>query len=174
MPKKKQRMAAIPGNVKRLLKLCEGMIYYLPYPVIKDYKREFQKLQEKWVKPAIKPSSGKAKARACQDWTAERISRLLGISWGKDEQIAPREMGQSGVDIRLVADAKERFPWSVECKWEENWAVPAAIRQAKANQKSGTDWLLVMRKKGHEYVVVLDAEVFFDLLDKLKTYKKGR
>jgi len=123
---------------------------------------------------AIKISSGKVKGRACQQWVAEKISKLLDIPWGKDEQIASREGAQSGTDIRLVADAKERFPWSVECKWHESWSLPAFIKQAKENQLPGTDWLLFLKKNHHDYVAVLDAEVFFDILDKMKTYKKGR
>jgi len=125
-------------------------------------------------KKKIKTSSAKSKGRNCQKWVAEKISKLLDIPFGKDEQIAPREMGQSGVDIRLVADAKERFPWSVECKWQETWSLSKFIQQAKENQMHGTDWLLILKKNRHDYIAVLDAEIFFDILDKLNSYKKGR
>lgn len=121
----------------------------------------------------INASSAKAKARRLQNWIAQKISELLGIPWGKDEQIAPREMGQSGTDIRLIADAKDRFPWSVEAKWQEKWDVPGFIRQAKENQLPGTDWLLIIKKNRHEELAILDADVFFDLL-RLISGKKGR
>jgi len=119
-------------------------------------------------------SSAKAKGRHLQRMVAAKISELTGLAYGKDEQIAPREMGQSGVDIRLVADAKYRFPWSVECKFQETWSVPAWIQQAETNRMPGTDWLLVMKKARRDPVVVLDMDVFFDLLRLIPGEKKGR
>jgi hypothetical protein len=115
----------------------------------------------------IKTSSAKAKGRSLQQWTCQKISELLGIPWGKDESIASREMGQPGTDIRLVGEAQERFPFSVECKWQESWSVLAWIKQAQENQKAGTDWLLVMKKNRIKPVVVIDAERFFELLGKI-------
>ena len=55
----------------------------------------------------IKTSSAKAKGRSLQQWVCQKISDLLNIPWGKDELIASREMGQSGVDIRLIGEAQE-------------------------------------------------------------------
>ena len=85
-----------------------------------------------------------------------------------------REMGQSGVDIRLIADAKEAFPWSVECKAWENWAIHQWIEQAQGNRLPKTDWLLVAKRNRRPPVVVLDAEVFFDVLSLIPRQKKGR
>ncbi|RPI56384.1 MAG: hypothetical protein EHM49_00440 [Deltaproteobacteria bacterium] len=122
----------------------------------------------------IKISSAKAKSRRLQQWVCSKVSDLTGISWGKDEQIASREMGQSGVDVRLIGDALGAFPWSVECKYQETWCIPDWIQQAKDNRKPGTDWLLVVRKNRHEEVVIIDADVFFDLLKLIPYSKKGR
>lgn len=116
------------------------------------------------AKKRIKTSSAKAKGRYLQKWVCNKISDLLGIPWGKDELIASREMGQSGTDVRLVGYAQEKFPFSVECKYQETWSVPSWIAQAKENQKEGTDWLLIMRKNHKEPVVVMDGERFFEIL----------
>ncbi len=116
------------------------------------------------AKKRIKTSSAKAKGRNLQKWTCQKISELLCLPWGKDEMIASREMGQSGTDVRLVEEAQERFPFSVECKYQETWSVPSWIAQAKENQKEGTDWLLIMRKNHKEPVVVMDGERFFEIL----------
>jgi hypothetical protein len=116
------------------------------------------------TKKRIKTSSAKGKGRELQKWVAEKISLLTGIPWGKDELIASREMGQSGVDVRLIGEALKKFPWSVECKRQENWSVPSWVEQAKKNEMKGTNWLLVMRRSHKPAVVVLDADVFFDLL----------
>jgi len=115
-------------------------------------------------KKRIKISSAKAKGRNLQKWVCEKISELLGIPWGKDELIASREMGQSGTDVRLIGEAQKRFPYSVECKSQETWSIPAWIKQAEANRVDGTDWLLVVKRNHIKPVVVMDAEHFFDLL----------
>jgi len=119
------------------------------------------------VKKRISIKSAKAKARLLQNWAAEQVSIITGIPWGKDEQIAPREMGQSGVDIRLIATAKKLFPWSVECKWQETWSIPSWIKQAKKNQIEDTDWLLVCRKSHDKPVVIMDAGVFFKIYQRI-------
>jgi hypothetical protein len=123
------------------------------------------------MKKRITNASAKAKGRSLQNWACQKISELLGIPWGKDELIASREMGQSGTDVRLVGEAKERFPFSVECKCQETWAIPAWIKQAKGNQVKGTDWLLIVKKNRMTPIVIMDAERFFELL---KDSKEGR
>ncbi len=119
------------------------------------------------VKRRIKVSSAKAKGRTLQQWVCQKVSELLGIPWGKDELIAPREASQTGTDVRLIGLAKERFPFSVECKHQEAWSVPAWIAQAKKNQLEGTDWLLILKKNRLDPVIVMDAERFFALLERI-------
>ena len=116
------------------------------------------------MKKRISVQSAKAKGRRLQQWAMRKISELTGIPCGKDELIASREMGQSGTDVRLIGEAQKLFPWSVECKSQEKWSIPAWIKQAKENQKKETDWLLVVKRNQHEPIVVIDAEVFFKLL----------
>lgn len=113
----------------------------------------------------IKPSSARAKGRSLQQWACKKISEITGFPWGKDELIASREASQSGTDVRLVGEALERFPFSVECKWQESWAVPAWIKQAQANRREGTDWLLIVKKSRMKPVVIMDAERFFALYE---------
>lgn len=119
-------------------------------------------------KKRIKPSSAKAKGRTLQHWVCQKISDLLEIPWGKDELIASREMGQSGTDVRLIGEAQTRFPFSVECKCQETWSFPAWIRQARGNQKEGTDWLLIVNKNFHAPTVTMDAQRFFERMKEKK------
>lgn len=121
----------------------------------------------------MRPSSAKAKGREFQQEIAAMVSELLGLPWGYDECIAPREMGQSGVDIRLVGEAKKRFPWSVECKRSERINVPAWVEQARDNKKIGTEWVLFARQNRRKAIAILDAEVFFKLLSLLPHECKG-
>jgi len=124
-------------------------------------------------KKSISISSRKGKARRLQKWIAEKVSNLLNIPWGPDELIASREMGQSGVDIRLVGDALKLFPWSVEAKNQERFSVPDWIEQAKSNKIEGTEWLLIVSKNHYDKLAILDAEVFFKLLEKIEGNVKG-
>ena len=124
-------------------------------------------------KKSISISSRKGKARRLQKWIAEKVSNLLNIPWGPDELIASREMGQSGVDIRLVGDALKLFPWSVEAKNQERFSVPDWIEQAKSNKIEGTEWLLIVSKNHYDKLAILDAEVFFKLLEKIDGNVKG-
>ena len=105
--------------------------------------------------------SRKARARKLQNWIAQQISDLLGITWGKDELIAPREMGQAGVDIRLIGEAKEKFNFAIEAKNAESWVLPSAIKQARENQGDFANWMVVLKKNNMKPIVVLDAEEFF-------------
>ena len=115
----------------------------------------------------IKPSSAKAKGRTLQQWVCRRVSDLINLPWGQDQPIESRPMGQAGVDVRLDREALVLFPWSVECKWQESWAVPAWIEQARKNLIKGTNWLLVIKRSRKKPVVVLEATVFFDILKRL-------
>lgn len=119
---------------------------------------------EKTPHKRITNASAKSKGRSLQQWACQRISELLNLPWGKDELIASREASQSGTDVRLVGEAKVRFPYSVECKWQESWALPAWVKQARSNQAEGTNWLLIIKKSHMNPLVVMDAEQFFKLL----------
>lgn len=112
----------------------------------------------------IQVSSAKSKGRALQQWCCRQISELIGLPWGKDELIASREGAQTGTDVRLVGEAKAKFPFSVECKHQESWSLAAWIKQAKENQAPGTDWLLIVKKNRMPPIVIMDAERFFELL----------
>lgn len=116
-------------------------------------------------KKKITIASAKDKGRRLQKWVCERIGQITGIETGKDCLIESREMGQDGCDVKLYGVAQEKFPFSIECKYQETWSVPAFVKQAKANKKKGTDWLLFLRRNRHEELVVMDAKAFFDLYE---------
>ena len=74
-------------------------------------------------------------------------------------------MGQSGTDIRLIGAAKEAFPFSVECKWQETWSVHQWVRQAQENQMDDMPWLLVCKKSRKQPIAIMDIDVFFKLVE---------
>jgi hypothetical protein len=120
----------------------------------------------------MKPSSAKAKGRRFQQWVAQKISHLTGIPFGKDRDIESREMGQSGVDIKLYGEARRLFPWSVECKNQQSWSIHDWIKQAKENIMEDTDWILFCKRNHMDPVVVIDAETFFKLCEEIITSRR--
>ncbi len=114
-------------------------------------------------KKKISVQSAKAKGRKLQQWTANLISRVTHLPWGKDELIASREMGQSGVDVRLIGEAKQLFPFSVECKAQEKWSIHEWIKQAQENEMENTAWLLIAKRNHEKPIMAMDAEKFFML-----------
>jgi len=130
-----------------------------------DSEKLLRRTVKEWeMKKRISVQSAKAKGRRLQQWMMRKISELTGIPCGKDELIASREMGQSGTDVRLIGKAQKMFPWAVECKYQETWSIPKWIVQAKENQKKGTNWMLVVKRNQHEPIIILDADIFFSLL----------
>jgi hypothetical protein len=112
-------------------------------------------------------SARKDKAKRLQKFVAKKASELTGLPWGKDCPIESRQMGETGVDVRLDSEARKLFPFSFECKNQETWSVPGWIDQAKANCYPNTYWALCLNRNRHSPIIVMDAEAFFALLAKL-------
>lgn len=122
----------------------------------------------------ISVSARKSKSRRLQQWVANKISEITGIPWGKDEEIASREMGQSGVDIRMSPRVRKIFPWSFECKDDQQLSIKNAVEQAKSNIYPGTDWVVIAQMTGPsgdqkmDTIAILDAEIFFEMASSYK------
>jgi hypothetical protein len=115
----------------------------------------------------IKVSSRKAKGRSLQQEVCRKLSEATCIEYDpkSDGPIMSRPMGSHGCDIILTGVAKEKIPYSIECKAQENLNLKGSIAQAKTNQVEGTDWLLVYDcKKMEEPVVMMGLEAFLKLL----------
>lgn len=130
---------------------------------------------------SISVAARKAKGRGFQQWVCKKISELLNIEWGYEDEklIQPRLMGQGGADVVLRGEARKRFPYQVECKRTEKWDVPGAVKQAKKYTKED-NWLLFMKRNREDPIVVMDANKFFELMYEIKlgkevteTYMKG-
>jgi len=80
-----------------------------------------------------------------------------------EDDIKTAVMGESGEDIKMARAAREKVPFSIECKNVEKLNVWAAYEQAKEN--SGKyEPLLVMKKNRKKPLVVMDADAFIELL----------
>jgi len=124
------------------------------------------------TKKRISVQSAKAKGRNLQKWACQKISDLTGFEWGSvtdgDFPISSRPMGQNGTDVRMESNVLKAFPFSVECKCQESWGVHSWIEQAQANQLKNTDWLLIAKRSRKKPIIMMDADRFFELLNKKK------
>ena len=107
----------------------------------------------------MKPQSAKAKGRNLQKWVMERLIEHLNVH---PEDIESRSMGANGEDLIMSKAAREKFPFSIECKNVEKLNIWEAYEQSKSN--CGNYEPIVIIKKNHKKpLVVIDAEYFINL-----------
>lgn len=109
----------------------------------------------------MKTQSAKAKGRRLQQWVRDKLVEELGVH---PEDIESRSMGAGGEDLIMARAAREKFPYSIECKNVEKLNVWEAYEQAKSNC-GDYEPIVVMKKNGKKPVVVVDAEYFVGLHD---------
>ena len=104
----------------------------------------------------MKPQSAKAKGRRLQQQFRELLIEELDIH---PEDIESRSMGAGGEDLIMARAARQKFPYSIECKNVEKLNVWEAYKQAEENSKD-YEPVVVMKKNNHKTLVVIDAEHF--------------
>ena len=75
-------------------------------------------------------------------------------------------MGAGGEDLIMARAARQKFPFSIECKNVEKLNVWEAYEQAKANCGS-YEPIVVMKKNHKKPLVVIDAEYFISLFNNI-------
>ena len=111
----------------------------------------------------MRPQSAKAKGRRLQQQFRDLLIEELKIH---PEDIESRSMGAGGEDLIMARAAREKFPYSIECKNVEKLNVWEAYEQAKANCNN-YEPLVVMKKNQKKPLVVIDADYFISLVKRL-------
>ena len=106
----------------------------------------------------MKTQSAKAKGRRLQQKFRDMLIEKLDIH---PEDIESRSMGAGGEDLIMSRAAREKFPFSIECKNQERMNIWQAWDQAN-NNKGLYEPLVVIKKNGVRPLVVLDAENFLE------------
>src|SRR6056300_1901926 len=107
----------------------------------------------------MKTQSAKAKGRRLQQEFRKLLIEELNIH---PEDIESRSMGAGGEDLIMARAAREKFPYSIECKNVEKLNVWDAYSQASENS-GNYEPIVVMKKNGKKPLVVVDAEYFMRL-----------
>mgnify|MGYP003133322739 CR=1 FL=1 len=107
----------------------------------------------------MKTQSAKSKGRNLQKWVVNKLIESFDIH---PEDIKSCSMGAGGEDVVMARAAREKFPFSIECKNVERLNVWEAYDQASANS-GNYEPLLVMKKNRKNPLVVMDASAFIEL-----------
>ena len=108
----------------------------------------------------MKTQAKKAKGRRLQQQFMQLLIEKLNID---PEDIESRSMGAGGEDLIMSKAARDKFPYSIECKNQERMNIWQAWEQAN-NNKGTYEPLVVIKKNGVRPLVVLDAENFLDMI----------
>ena len=111
----------------------------------------------------MKTQSAKAKGRRLQQWVRDQLIEKLEVH---PEDIESRSMGAGGEDLIMARAARQKFPYSIECKNVEKLNVWDAYSQASENS-GDYEPIVVMKKNGKKPLVVIDAEFFVKIHDAL-------
>jgi|TARA_B100000123_G_C25592584_1_gene367743 hypothetical protein len=107
----------------------------------------------------MKTSSAKAKGRRLQQWFRDLLIEKLGVH---PEDIESRSMGAGGEDLIMARAAREKFPYSIECKNQESINIWKSYEQAKEN--SGEyEPIVVLKRNNVKPLVLVDANYFVNL-----------
>ena len=107
----------------------------------------------------MKTQSAKAKGRRFQQWVRDKLVESLGIH---PEDIESRSMGAGGEDLIMARAAREKFPYSVECKNQERLNLWEACSQAESNCGDYQP-IVFLKKNNHKPLVLVDADYFVGL-----------
>ena len=107
----------------------------------------------------MKTSSAKAKGRRFQQWVRDQLIEQLGVH---PEDIESRSMGAGGEDLIMARAAREKFPYSIECKNQEKVNVCQAYAQAIDNS-GDYEPVCFIKRNNQKPLVIVDAEYFVEL-----------
>jgi len=107
----------------------------------------------------MKTHSAKAKGRRLQQWGRDLLIEKLDVH---PEDVESRSMGAGGEDLIMARAAREKFPYSIECKNQEKVNVWISYSQAVENCKD-YEPIVVIKRNNHKPLVLVDAEYFIGL-----------
>ena len=111
----------------------------------------------------MKTSSAKQKGRKLQQWMRDLLIQKLDVH---PEDIESRSMGSQGEDLIMARAAREKFPYSIECKNQETLNVWKSYEQAESNS-GNYEPVVFIKRNNQKPLVVVDAEYFVRLHERV-------
>ena len=107
----------------------------------------------------MRTQSRKAKGRRLQQWVRDLLIEKLEVH---PEDIESRSMGAGGEDLIMSRSAREKFPYSIECKNQESLNVWKSYEQAQQNS-GDYEPIVVLKRNNIKPLVLVDADYFVEL-----------
>ena len=107
----------------------------------------------------MRTQSKKAKGRRLQQWVSDLLIEKLEVH---PEDIESRSMGAGGEDLIMSRSAREKFPYSIECKNQESLNIWKSYEQAQQNS-GNYEPIVVLKRNNVKPLVLVDADYFVEL-----------
>ena len=107
----------------------------------------------------MRTQSKKAKGRRLQQWVRDLLIEKLEVH---PEDIESRSMGAGGEDLIMSRSAREKFPYSIECKNQESLNIWKSYEQAQQNS-GNYEPIVVLKRNNFKPLVLVDADYFMEL-----------
>ena len=107
----------------------------------------------------MRTQSKKAKVRRLQQWVRDLLIEKLEVH---PEDIESRSMGAGGEDLIMSRSAREKFPYSIECKNQESLNIWKSYEQAQQNS-GNYEPIVVLKRNNVKPLVLVDADYFVEL-----------
>ena len=107
----------------------------------------------------MKTQSAKAKGRRLQQWFRDLLIEKLNIH---PADIESRSMGAGGEDLIMARAAREKFPYSVECKNQEKINLWESYNQAQQNSKNHEP-VVILKRNNSKPLIIVAGEYFVKL-----------
>ena len=107
----------------------------------------------------MRTQSKKAKGRRLQLWVRDLLIEKLEVH---PEDIESRSMGAGGEDLIMSRSAREKFPYSIECKNQESLNIWKSYEQAQQNS-GNYEPIVVIKRNNVKPLVLVDADYFVEL-----------
>lgn len=117
------------------------------------------------MKPNYKNS--KKKGRKFQNEIRDILIDKIGIN---KDNIKTAMMSESGEDIKLSKEARDKFPYSIETKNVESINIWKAIKQAKQNCNDHVP-IVIFKRNYMDPHVVIPFDDFLDMVNKINKYE---
>ena len=111
----------------------------------------------------MKTQSAKAKGRRLQQWFRDLLIEKLDVH---PEDVESRSMGAGGEDLIMARAARQKFPYSIECKNQESINVWKSYEQAQENS-GDYEPIVVLKRNKSKPLVLVDADYFVRLHNEL-------
>ena len=107
----------------------------------------------------MRTQSKKAKGRRLQLWVRDLLIEKLEVH---PEDIESRSMGAGGEELIMSRSAREKFPYSIECKNQESLNIWKSYEQAQQNS-GNYEPIVVIKRNNVKPLVLVDADYFVEL-----------